>query len=402
MKTVRVLLFATLTVVALAFSFSNASACGGLFCQNIPVDQSAERIIFNINRDGTITAMVNINYTGSAPNFAWVVPVPTPPDLDVGDMTTIMELDQLTQPQYVAPPNDCPIFAMPAMSADSTRGGGVTVFSQGSVGPYNYAVIGGSDASELVAWLKENQYRVLDSMIPLMQPYASDGMVFLAMKLQPEKNVQDIAPVKMTYKSIKPMIPLRLTAVAANPNMGVLTWIFAPSQMEAENYQRLKIKEDDIVFQLFGGHNYLQLVADENRKVNGHGFVTEYAAPTKNLNASDPALQKLFQGNRYLTRFYTRINPEEMTIDPVFRANAALPNVSNLHDLSNDPRRVWDCNTFSNRVENIITGTVTKISNTVPRESQPLAMAIVFGAVCIGAAVLVGAGGLIWARRKPR
>ncbi len=400
MKLSRVLFLTTLTVAALAFTFSNALACGGLFCQNIPVDQSAERIIFNMNGDGTITAMVNINYTGNAPDFAWVVPVPTPPDLDVGDMATIMELDQLTQPQYVAPPNDCPIAFMPAMSADSARGSGVTVFSQGSVGPYNYAVIGGDDATELVAWLKENQYRVLDAFIPMMQPYASEGMVFLAMKLQPEKNVQDIAPVKMTYKSTKPMIPLRLTAVAANPNMGVLTWIFASSQMESENYKKLTIKDDAIVFQMFGGHNYLQLVADENRKVNGHGFVTEYAAPTKNLNATDPALQKLFAGNAYLTRFYTRINPEEMTLDPVFRENPALPNVSNLHDLSNDPRRVWDCNTFSNRVENIVTGTVTKITNTVPRDAQPLATAIVFGAVCIGAAILLGAGGLIWSRRK--
>ena len=36
-----------------------AAACGGLFCQNTPVDQQAERIIFTVNKNDTITANIN-------------------------------------------------------------------------------------------------------------------------------------------------------------------------------------------------------------------------------------------------------------------------------------------------------------------------------------------------------
>ncbi|HEY3230531.1 MAG TPA: DUF2330 domain-containing protein, partial [Roseiflexaceae bacterium] len=89
-----------------------ARACGGFFCTNMPVDQSAERIIFAVNESaGTIDAYVQINYTGSPDKFAWVVPVPNPPKLDVADIKLINELDQLTQPNYIAPPlpDDCPI-----------------------------------------------------------------------------------------------------------------------------------------------------------------------------------------------------------------------------------------------------------------------------------------------------
>ncbi len=43
---------------------SPALACGGLFCQNSPVDQNAERIIFTQNGDGTISAIIQIQYTG--------------------------------------------------------------------------------------------------------------------------------------------------------------------------------------------------------------------------------------------------------------------------------------------------------------------------------------------------
>ena len=50
--------FASLTAV------ESTLACGGFFCQNSPVDQNAERIIFAHNRDGTISTYVQIQYTG--------------------------------------------------------------------------------------------------------------------------------------------------------------------------------------------------------------------------------------------------------------------------------------------------------------------------------------------------
>src|ERR1700732_4189663 len=62
---------------------SPAGACGGRFCQRIPVDQTGEKILFAA--DGhDVTAHVQIQYKGEAKNFSWILPVPTPPKLDVG------------------------------------------------------------------------------------------------------------------------------------------------------------------------------------------------------------------------------------------------------------------------------------------------------------------------------
>ena len=47
----------------------SAEACGGFFCTSVPVDQNAERIIFTQNGDGTVSAYVQIEYTGAAPDF---------------------------------------------------------------------------------------------------------------------------------------------------------------------------------------------------------------------------------------------------------------------------------------------------------------------------------------------
>jgi hypothetical protein len=307
-------------------------ACGGFFCTNAPINQQVERIIFT--QSGTaISAYVQINYTGPDAEFAWVVPVPSVPEVDVAPVEMFTELDTLTAPQYIGPPMPewCPI---PLAAAVDSAGGGVTVFSSGEVGPYGYDVVGSDDPQALINWLKDNGYQITPEQEPLVQVYVQEQMLFLAMKLRPGQGVQDIEPVKMSYVSERPMIPLRLTAVAANLNMGVLVWLLGEAQYESDNYARIEIKDEEILFSPFGGSNYFALRQQKIDAVGGLGFITEYAGPTSALRASDPDLQALLSGYPYLTRMYTEISPEEMTLDPTFRYNPELAAVSNVHDLS--------------------------------------------------------------------
>src|SRR5262245_22992911 len=128
-------------------SVGTVSACGGLFCQTTPVNQQAERIIFTMNEDGTISAYVQINYTGEAPSFAWVVPVPAVPEIDVAEMASFNELDLLTQPVFMPPPiPSCAPIAIPQSAAlggavNTAEDSEVIVLASGTAGPYQYDVI---------------------------------------------------------------------------------------------------------------------------------------------------------------------------------------------------------------------------------------------------------------------
>ena len=87
----------------------SASACGGFFCTNVPVDQDAERIIFTQNRDGTVSAYVQIEYTGAAPDFSWILPLPEAIPADAvevpeGAMEAFRELEATTDPVFIPPP----------------------------------------------------------------------------------------------------------------------------------------------------------------------------------------------------------------------------------------------------------------------------------------------------------
>ena len=89
------------------FNLQPASACGGFFCQNSTIDQNSERIMFTQNRYGTISACVQIQYTGSAPDFSWILPIPEPigpENLAVPEdaMAAFTELEVATDPVFVA------------------------------------------------------------------------------------------------------------------------------------------------------------------------------------------------------------------------------------------------------------------------------------------------------------
>lgn len=400
---------AILLAVALFIMPPSALACGGLFCQNIPVDQAAERIIFSVDPD-QVTAYVQINYMGEAPDFAWVVPVPAVPDVDVAEIDPFNEIQAATDPVFMLPPQpDClfrddggAVFESAAMpSADSAES--VTVFASGEAGPYAYDVVGTEtgEANALIDWLNENNYRITPEMEPLVHVYVEESMVFLAMKLQPDEGVQDIQPVKMTYPAERPMIPIRLTAVAAMPNMGIYTWVFGRSRSESLNFAGIEIDDNDLALNspFGGGTNYLQLVASEIDRFGGQAFVTEYAQPTNALSVVDPLLQELRGQYPYVTRFYGQMSPEEMTVDPVFGFNNELADVSNIHDLT-DRTDLYPC-----RDDAVNVNLPFSIETLGGGETNNVAIPyFLFGLICagclLGLGAAVGGGFTFLARRK--
>src|SRR5689334_12918182 len=88
------LLVAGAALLALIIPARRAHACGGLFCDRppvnpldpLPVAQSGENVVFGVdgdpaNGDAVVTAHIQIQYSGTAAQFSWVVPVASVPVL---------------------------------------------------------------------------------------------------------------------------------------------------------------------------------------------------------------------------------------------------------------------------------------------------------------------------------
>ena len=331
-----------------------AFACGGLFTAQGTVDQSIERMIFAVD-PGKVTLYEEINYSGSASNFAWVLPVMSVPTIGTAPMSLFSNLDRATAPTFIAG-EAAPCGFSPNAGGNNAGAPApqthVNVYGAGTVGPYAYNVIGSSDPQALVKWLQSNHYHVPDSTQPLIAPYIQAHMKFLALKLQPSAGVQDITPIKLVEKtsaSTTPaqiMIPMRLAAVATQPHTGILVWIFASSRFVPQNYQSVVLQDSQFTSSPYPGGNYTQLVDSAVSHSGGHAFITDYAQPTSSLYMNEPAeLAQLKQAYSYVTRLYSRLSGDQMQLDPVFAAKSSMPTVSNFHTVmprvTCDPFNGW-------------------------------------------------------------
>ena len=121
-----------------------------------------------------------------------------------------------------------------------------------------------------------------------------------------------------------------------------MAWFYADRQAVPVNYAEMTIADRELTFTVFGTSNYRQLMRDRADEYGGQAFITEYAAPARELVVTHPLLQDLGRRYAYVTRLNTVISPEEMTVDPVFDYDPQRKDVSNIHDLS-DLKGVYDC-----------------------------------------------------------
>ena len=375
--------FAGALFAANLLSVAPASACGGAFCssvQPIAVEQNAERILFEINPKGFISTTVEISYSGDPDDFAWVVPVPSAPDLEVVPGDVLLRLDDATSPILSGQRTRCgsdrrsgcsvgdslalaaaaptALLGCPASFDDDDSAGdydGVDVESYGQVGPYQPTVVSSDDPAELIDWLNTNGYFVSEAMEPYIASYVLSGSSFLAMRLAPGAGVSDIAPIRITYPGNTPQIPLILTAVAAEPEMSILAFIAGPSRYQSGNYANVLMDPAWLRYDPNGFEtNYFAVSSWLADQVGGHAFFTEYAGPvvwTSSFSetASERWLLDLSDRHTTLTRMFTRLSAWEMDIDPIFEPSAggSVPNTLDLGgnepvDVCNDSG-IGDC-----------------------------------------------------------
>ncbi len=424
---VRLSMGLSLVLVGLGLQTPRAEACGGLFCSLTPVNQAEEAIIFDVDqKNNTVTAIINIVYQGRAEDFAWVLPLQiNPTDIRLGSTQAFSQIDRLTRPRFELSSFEqigmCTEFARTfdedASANSGGQGGGVQVLQEKEVGPYQTAVLQGSTIQELRTWLESRDYQVTDEMMDAVVPYVEKGDVLIALRLKNDSDVGEIAPleVEMTAdpaeKTIEACIPIRLTAIAANSDMPITTYVLTDEgRAIPQNFYHV-IPNVLKIDWLAGGSNYRQLISDAIDEADaGHAFVTEYAGPadilkeqvyvegqlnldelrkendlgaflrslseasllfrpqmrgilernfpsvadcpscpTSSFNGTDinpgsvideiearilepdRRAQALMDRRGYLTRLLTLLDPEEMTVDPMFAYSTELPDVSNVH-----------------------------------------------------------------------
>jgi len=276
----------------------SADACGCLAPPSPaePIVQAGERILFAV-QNGVVTAHIQVQYAGDAKDFGWLLPLPSVPTLTVGTDELFNQLAIATDPSYVVKQNftgeGCPpppLFSCgcyaPVALIERTQGNtqdagsNSALVTRSSVGPYDYAVLRADDQAEMLQWLADNRFYVPTGTDSAVGPYIRPGSYFLALKLKAGASTGDITPVVVKYPSSLPMIPIILTRVGAQPNMGVLVYLLGNGRGIPRNYHHVVL--NDALVDWFGGAtNYGALVTRAVAEApQRHAFVTDYAGPS--------------------------------------------------------------------------------------------------------------------------
>jgi MYXO-CTERM domain-containing protein len=286
MKRARTSSIAALFVVgAVLWGARPARACGGFFCNQVPIDQSGEQIIFSVTPNH-VTAYIQISYAGAAQDFAWVVPVAAKPDISLGSQSVFQAVAGRTQPSYAfewAGGGGFCGFYPPMLDeagarapSSMTTNGGVTVLDSQDVGPFMTVTLASHDSAELVKWLNDNGFQQPPEAAPLIDHYVKLNMLFVALRLKQDAMTGDIQPIVLDMPTADPCVPLILTKIAAQIDMPVQVYILAAGRAFPENWFHVVIDEAKIDW-LNNGSNYRDLVTAAIDQAAGHGFVTEFA-----------------------------------------------------------------------------------------------------------------------------
>jgi len=230
-----------------------AAACGGCFA---PPSQStvvsAHRMALSISTKQTVL-WDQIQYDGDPDSFAWVLPVKPGAVIEVSSDAWFDTLDAATTTQIFQAPVDCgngsgsgsgcgsAIPGRASFAADESggsNGGGpsVTVVHRGTVGPYETVTLSTDTPGALNEWLDVAGYGVDPTTQPVIDAYVAEKFDFIAIKLQPGKDVKAMKPVRVVMPGASPALPLRMVAIGTGANVAVTLFMITEGRWEAKNF----------------------------------------------------------------------------------------------------------------------------------------------------------------------
>ena len=251
-----------------------------------------------IYENNTEDLILQVKYEGEVENFAWVVPLPNRPTINVSQPELFFELFSLTVPEYLR----------------MIRPGGgekpvlVEVIERKTVGIYDVAVLYAEDPEALTNWLNLNGYFFPTEGKAILDYYINKEWYFVAMKININITEKErlkegtIQPIRLSFESEKIIYPLKITSLSADESE-ILLYIFTNQSVAPKNYTCFSIKNIGI------SSNYELLVHPEKRVKNA--FYLEFGDQI-NYDETWGSLNALLNKDYYLTKLRGNIESSKM------------------------------------------------------------------------------------------
>ncbi|MGH7993125.1 MAG: DUF2330 domain-containing protein [Limisphaerales bacterium] len=128
----------------------------------------------------------------------------------------------------------------------------VSILDRKIVGVFETTTIASHGAKALQTWLSENGYAVPTNAEPVIASYVKNGWVFVAAKVHRDNAALDTStprPLSFTFKTDKPVYPMRLTGLDHQP-LSVDLYVFGTERAAAPHFKVQNCTRPNIVHPL--------------------------------------------------------------------------------------------------------------------------------------------------------
>ena len=227
--------------------------------------------------NGVERLVIETRFTGAGTNFAWVVPLPSQPVIEEATTGLFPTLQYLFRPQVI---HEVPryyigvlvvlgliiflrraheagiagvvvlvllmlmLFAavlFPRLGSANRMSMGmpdspqnVSILNRKMVGIFETVTLTAREARALENWLRDNEFAAPPDARPVIDDYLKDGWVFVAAKVRRDSASLDTStphPLSFTFKTDKPVYPMRLTRLDNKP-LSVELYVFGPARAQ--------------------------------------------------------------------------------------------------------------------------------------------------------------------------
>ena len=178
--------------------------------------------------------ILSVELRGS-PEAAWVVPMPSMPEVETASPVWFEQLSGMTKPIVEYRNETIYREAGGSITVGEEVKVEVEVISREVVGVHDVSILSADEAGALVDWLNENGYAYPKAGEALLDTYmAEGGWYFVAARVLPGKSDQldgDVHPLWFSFNTERPVYPMRLTSLEWD-NIHVLIYILADHRMD--------------------------------------------------------------------------------------------------------------------------------------------------------------------------
>jgi hypothetical protein len=251
--------------------------------------------------------ILSVQLLGESSEAAWVVPVPSLPEVNAASAEWFSYLSDLTQPKIAT--RYVPFPMMGGASEIATQKG-VELLSREQVGVYDVSILSSDEPGALVEWLNDHGYSFPEEGEPILDAYVQEGWYFMATRVVPGETAYvegDVHPIRLSFDTDEPVYPMRLTALV-NSYMDVLIYVLADHRME--------IKGEDFKTEFAGPLTLSPVASEEGDLANLLTSKTYYVTKLRSWSyasweaTDDLYLQQAATDESYrMVVYQTSINP---------------------------------------------------------------------------------------------